>query len=237
MATATDSRRSYVPPGWSTALDWHSQLEPQFQAAYFRELMEFVTVRRQETRVYPEPNDVFAAFHLTPLCDTRCVILGQDPYHGSGQAHGLSFSVPSGYPVPPSLRNILKEMQADFELPVPPSGGNLSSWARQGVLLLNTVLTVEDGKANAHQKKGWEMFTDAVIEVVNRQCEPVQFLLWGRPAQQKKQRIDLSRHTCLESPHPSPLSAYRGFFGSRPFSTVNRHLESIGKVPIDWRLE
>ena len=235
-ANATDSDGFPIPQGWNPKWDWHRWLKEQFQAAYFGELMDYVATRRRDATVYPESENVFEAFRLTPLRKTRFVILGQDPYHGPGQAHGLSFSVPNGVSPPPSLRNILKEAQSDLRLSTPATGSDLSVWARQGGLLLNTVLTVEAGQAYSHQKRGWEIFTDAVINVINQRRQDVLFVLWGRPAQQKKRLIDLNRHQCLEAPHPSPLSAHRGFFGSRPFSAINRHLKSLGSQAIDWQL-
>ena len=186
--------------------------------------------------MYPPSDQVFAALHLTPFADTRVVILGQDPYHGPGQAHGLCFSVADGVAVPPSLVNIYKELQSDLGI-APPRRGDLSAWARQGVLLLNTTLTVRRGAAASHQGKGWETFTDEVIGAVNRKPHRVVFILWGSHARRKKQLVDTSRHTVIESAHPSPLSAHNGFFGSRPFSRTNAALEAADLTPIDWHLD
>jgi uracil-DNA glycosylase len=185
--------------------------------------------------VYPPPDEVFAALHLTPYAETRVVILGQDPYHGPGQAHGLCFSVRDGVALPPSLVNIYKELSDDLGIP-PPRHGNLEAWARQGVLLLNATLTVRAGQAGSHQGKGWETFTDAVLATVNAKPEHVVFILWGGYARKKKALIDTGRHTVIESPHPSPLSAHNGFFGSRPFSRANAALVAAGRDPVDWDL-
>jgi uracil-DNA glycosylase len=185
--------------------------------------------------IFPPPNETFRALKLTALDQVKVVILGQDPYHGPGQAHGLSFSVPEGARFPPSLRNIYKELASDIGVPVP-SSGNLSSWANQGVLLLNAVLTVESGLAGSHAGKGWEEFTDAIIKVVNENREGVVFILWGNYALKKKLLINTEKHHVITSVHPSPLSASRGFFGSRPFSKANAYLEKIGQTPIDWRV-
>jgi len=186
--------------------------------------------------VYPPPDEVFACLHLTPYADTRVLILGQDPYHGRGQAHGLCFSVRRGVTVPPSLVNIYEELRTDVGVE-PPGHGNLEAWARQGVLLLNTTLTVRGGQAASHQGKGWETFTDEVIRAVDAKEHPVVFILWGSHARRKKALIDTSRHTVIESAHPSPLSARNGFFGSRPFSRTNEALVAAGLDPIDWRLD
>jgi uracil-DNA glycosylase len=185
--------------------------------------------------IFPPPNETFRALKLTALEQVKVVILGQDPYHGPGQAHGLSFSVPEGERFPPSLRNIYKELASDIGVPVP-SSGNLSSWANQGVLLLNAVLTVESGLAGSHAGKGWEEFTDAIIKVVSENREGVVFILWGNYALKKKLLINTEKHHVITSVHPSPLSASRGFFGSRPFSKANAYLEKIGQTPIDWRV-
>jgi uracil-DNA glycosylase len=185
--------------------------------------------------VYPPPEDVFAALHLTPYAATRVLILGQDPYHGPRQAQGLCFSVRPGVRIPPSLVNIHKEMETDLGLP-PPGHGNLEAWARQGVLLLNTTLTVRAGEAASHQGHGWETFTDEVIRTVAAKEQPVVFILWGSHARRKKAFVDTSRHTIVESAHPSPLSAHNGFFGSRPFSRTNEALAAAGLAPIDWAL-
>lgn len=188
-----------------------------------------------EHTVYPEPNDIYNALHYTSYENVKVVILGQDPYHGPGQAHGLSFSVQPGVNPPLSLKNIFIELQNDIGADIP-NHGSLVSWAKQGVLLLNTVLTVRRGQANSHKGKGWEQLTDSIIDVLNKRDKPVVFILWGRHAQMKKERIDTSKHFIIQSPHPSPFSARNGFFGSRPFSRANQYLEQIGDEPIDWSL-
>ena len=195
--------------------------------------MSFLEAERQHHAVYPPEPDVFASLHLTPYGSVKAVILGQDPYHGPGQAHGLCFSVPPGVTPPPSLVNIHQELSTDLGCPMP-DHGSLVPWARQGVLLLNATLTVQARRAASHQKKGWETFTDRVLDVVNEKTEAVVFILWGSSARRKKPLIDTSRHFIIESAHPSPLSAHRGFFGSRPFSRANSALESAGRAPIDW---
>ena len=210
-------------------------LETELQADYFNDLVQFVAAERETSVVYPEAADVFSAFEATPLEDVRVLLLGQDPYHGEGQAHGLSFSVREGTKIPPSLRNIYKELADDIGCEIP-THGNLSAWAQQGVLLLNTVLTVRANEANSHRKKGWETFTDAVIRSVSDQPNSAVFMLWGGPAQKKKKLIDTSRHTVIESAHPSPLSAHRGFLGSKPFSKANEALSQSGRGTIDWSL-
>ena len=215
--------------------DWNPILRGEFDKPYWRDLQQFVTAERQRHTVYPSHPDVFAALHLTPYADTRVVVLGQDPYHGPRQAHGLCFSVREGIALPPSLVNIYKELQADLGIE-PARHGNLEAWARQGVLLLNTTLTVRGGNAASHQGKGWETFTDEVIGAVNRKDHPVVFILWGSHARRKKQLLDTGRHHVIESAHPSPLSAHNGFFGSRPFSRANAALEEAGRAPVDWRL-
>jgi uracil-DNA glycosylase len=215
--------------------DWNPILRSEFEQPYWQPLQEFVAAERARGPVYPPHDQVFAALHLTSYASTRVVILGQDPYHGAGQAHGLCFSVPRGVPAPPSLVNVFTELDADLGIPRP-RHGNLESWARDGVLLLNTCLTVRGGAANSHQGKGWERFTDAVIGAVNAKQHPVVFLLWGAPARKKRSLLDLGRHVVIESPHPSPLSAHQGFFGSRPFSRANEALVASGQAPIDWRL-
>ncbi len=198
-------------------------------------LSAFLAEEEREHRVYPPAPEIFAAFHLTPLDHVRVVVLGQDPYHGPGQAHGLAFSVRAGVPTPPSLRNIYKELRADLGVPLAPHG-DLTSWARQGVLLLNTVLTVREHAAHSHRGQGWETFTDAVVEVLNERREGLVFVLWGAHAAQKAARIDRERHHVIASPHPSPLSARRGFFGSRPFSAINAWSAARGEDAIEWRL-
>jgi uracil-DNA glycosylase len=218
-----------------TTTDWNPVLRGEFAKPYWKPLQQFVAGERARHTVYPPHDDVFAALHLTPHAATRVVILGQDPYHGPGQAHGLCFSVRPGIAVPPSLANIFKELQADLGV-APPGHGNLEAWARQGVLLLNTTLTVRAGQAASHQGKGWELFTDRVLTAVNDKPHRVVFVLWGASARRKKSFIDLDRHVVLESAHPSPLSAHNGFFGSRPFSRTNAALEQAGLAPIDWAL-
>ncbi|MEE2731250.1 MAG: uracil-DNA glycosylase [Pseudomonadota bacterium] len=213
---------------------WKQHLLPQFQADYMQQLRQFLLQQKQAGKViYPKGDEYFNAFNLTPFDQVKVVIIGQDPYHGPGQAHGLCFSVQQGVAFPPSLQNIFKEIHADLGLPIP-KNGCLTHWAEQGVLLLNAVLTVEQSKAAAHQGKGWEQFTDAAIKELNDQREGIVFLLWGSYAQKKGQIIDTSKHCVLKAPHPSPLSAHRGFFGCRHFSKANQYLESIGQTPIDW---
>lgn len=216
--------------------DWNPVLRAEFTKPYWHPLQEFVHTERRHHRVYPPHDEVFAALHRTPRAGVRAVILGQDPYHGPGQAHGLCFSVRPPTPPPPSLKNIFIELESDLGLPRP-SNGSLVRWAEQGVLLLNTVLTVRAGVANSHRGKGWEQFTDAVIDVVNGLDRRVVFILWGSAAQSKLSRLDLDVHAAITSPHPSPLSASRGFFGSKPFSRTNELLAEAGRQPIDWSLE
>lgn len=218
-----------VPEGW------RGPLSEALSAPDFAALARFVSAERRELSVYPPPEMVFAALAHTDIADVKVVILGQDPYHGEGQAHGLSFSVRPGVAVPPSLRNIFKELEDDLGVGRP-SHGCLSHWADQGVLLLNTVLTVRAAEANSHQRRGWEGFTDAVLAQLDKSGRPLVFVLWGSKAIKKARFIDAGRHVVLSSPHPSPLSAYRGFFGSRPFSGVNEALERLGQVAIDWRI-
>ncbi|MGD9477240.1 uracil-DNA glycosylase [Shinella sp. G-2] len=215
---------------------WKAPLAAEFSSPYMAELKAFLLEQKQEgRRVFPKGAEYFRALDLTPLDEVRVVILGQDPYHGEGQAHGLCFSVQPGVRIPPSLVNIYKEMQEDLGI-APARHGFLEHWARQGVLLLNSVLTVEMGRAASHQGRGWERFTDAVIRAVNEQEKPVVFILWGSYAQKKAAFVDRSRHLVLRSPHPSPLSAHNGFFGTRPFSKANEFLEKHGRTPIDWQL-
>lgn len=208
-------------------------LRGEFAKLYWQQLQAFVADQRSRYTVFPPAPQVFAALHLTPYAETRVVILGQDPYHGPRQAHGLCFSVHRDVPIPPSLANIYKELESDLGI-APPAHGNLESWARQGVLLLNTTLTVRAGQAASHHGHGWETFTDEVLRVVNAKTQRVVFLLWGSNARKKKSLIDLSRHVVIESAHPSPLSAHNGFFGSRPFSRTNAALVEAGREPIDW---
>jgi len=215
--------------------DWNPLLRDQFEEPYWRELQAFVAEERRRGEVYPPPDQVFAALHLTPYADVKVLILGQDPYHGPGQAHGLCFSVPPGVRPPPSLLNIFKELESDLGVRPSPHGF-LEHWARQGVLLLNSVLTVGMGSAGSHRMRGWERFTDAVVRLVNQREEPVAFLLWGSYAQKKAGFVDSDRHLVLKAPHPSPLSAHSGFFGCRHFSKTNAFLEQRGLEPIDWAL-
>ena len=210
-------------------------LRDEFARPYWPQLQHFVAAERAQFTVFPPAADVFAALHLTTYADTRVVILGQDPYHGPKQAHGLCFSVRPGVAIPPSLANVYKELRTDLDITVP-RHGNLEAWARQGVLLLNTTLTVRAGQAASHQGRGWEIFTDQVLRAVNDKQHRVVFLLWGAAARRKKSLIDVSRHVVLESAHPSPLSAHNGFFGSRPFSRTNAALVEAGLTPIDWLL-
>ncbi len=227
MTTPTEMTIDDLPPSWSEAL------RPAIESDSFAALQWFLAEERAAHQVFPSANDVFNAFRLTPLDQVKVLILGQDPYHDNGQAHGLSFSVQRGVAFPPSLRNIFKELVDDIGAD-PPTHGSLESWARQGVLLLNTVLTVRAHEANSHRKRGWEQFTDHVIRVVNERNH-VAFVLWGIPAQQKRPLID-DRHLIVASAHPSPLSARRGFFGSRPFSKINQYLVDTKQRPIEWQI-
>jgi len=215
--------------------DWQSLLEQEFEKPYYLRLREFLVEEYNTKVVYPDKHDIFNALHLTAYADTKVVILGQDPYHGAGQAHGLSFSVKPGVNPPPSLQNIYKELQADLGCSIP-NNGYLVSWAKQGVLLLNTVLTVRAGTPNSHKGIGWETFTDKVISLLNQREKPVVFILWGKHAQDKQQLIQSPQHFIITSPHPSPFSANRGFFGSRPFSRANEYLRKIGSQAIDWQI-
>lgn len=215
--------------------DWNPLLRAEFEKPYWKDLQAFLDDERRNHTVYPSRGHVFAALHHTPYADTRVVILGQDPYHGPRQAHGLCFSVQRDVATPPSLVNVFKELNADLGIPVP-SHGNLEAWARRGVLLLNTTLTVRAGQAASHQGKGWETFTDEVIRVVNDKPFVV-FVLWGAHARRKKSLIDVDRHAVIESAHPSPLSAHNGFLGSRPFSRINDALRAAGLPDIDWNPE
>ena len=216
--------------------DWLDAIGGEFRKDYYRKLYQFVKDEYSNYVIYPNSEDIFNAFHFTPLSRVKVVILGQDPYHEPGQAHGLCFSVQLGVKVPPSLVNIYKELKDDLGCEIP-NNGYLKKWADQGVLMLNTVLTVRAHLANSHQKKGWEQFTDAVIHAVNEQDRPIVFILWGRPAQAKRPMLTNPKHLVLEAPHPSPLSASRGFFGSRPFSKTNQFLKDNGVEPIDWQIE
>lgn len=214
---------------------WKEILLDEFQSVYFSELKAFLVEEKKKYTIYPPGKFIFNAFFHTPFDRVKVVILGQDPYHGKGQAHGLCFSVPTGIPAPPSLVNIFKELQSDLNIPVP-SHGNLVKWADQGVFLLNATLTVRDSQAGSHQKKGWETFTNRVIEKISKHKSGVVFLLWGRYAQAKEALIDGDRHLVLKSAHPSPLSAYNGFYGCKHFSRTNAYLEQQGKSGIDWSL-
>lgn len=216
--------------------DWKDLLEDEFNKEYYQTLRNFLTNEYKTKTIYPDKYDIFNALHFTSYKDIKVVILGQDPYHGPGQAHGLSFSVNLGIKIPPSLLNIYKELNSDLGCYIP-NNGYLKKWADQGVLLLNTSLTVRAGEANSHKSIGWEIFTDKIISLVNEKEDPVVFLLWGNNAIKKKNLITNKRHLILTSVHPSPLSASRGFFGSKPFSKINNFLISINKKPIDWQIE
>lgn len=218
------------------APSWQPSLVPEFEQPYMQQLKSFLRAEKDQKKViYPHSSNWFHALETTPLDDVKVVILGQDPYHQPGQAHGLCFSVQPGVKIPPSLVNIYKELQSDLGI-TPPSHGYLESWAKQGVLLLNAVLTVEDSNANAHQGKGWEQFTDKIISTVNEHCEHVVFMLWGSYAQRKGAVIDTDKHLVLKAPHPSPLSAHRGFLGCKHFSQANDYLHQHGKSVINWQL-
>lgn len=217
--------------------DWSLALKDEFNKPYYRDLYRFVKEEYSTKVVYPPADDIFNALHLTPLKDVKVLILGQDPYHNEHQAHGLSFSVlPDQKDIPPSLQNIYKELQEDLGCYIP-NNGYLKKWADQGVLMLNTVLTVRAHEPNSHQGRGWENFTDAIIQAVNQKDEPVVYMLWGRPAQSKIPMLTNPKHLILKAPHPSPLSAYRGFFGCRHFSKCNEFLSQNGLEPIDWQIE
>ncbi len=213
---------------------WKKILEPEFEKDYFRELTKFVKDEYQNGRVYPPPKFLFRAFDLTPFDDVKVVILGQDPYHGDGQANGLCFAVNQGIKLPPSLQNIYKEIKSDTGSDPVFAGGDLEEWAKQGVLLLNATLTVRAGQAGSHQNQGWEQFTDAVVKILSEKKENLVFILWGAYAQKKGAVVDEERHLVIRSPHPSPFSAYSGFFGSQPFTKCNYYLEFNGKEPIKW---
>ena len=215
--------------------DWNPILRQEFKKPYWIELQNYILDQRASHMVFPAHPDVFRAFHLTSFATLKVVILGQDPYHGVGQANGLCFSVSPGVSFPPSLQNIFKELEDDLGISKPQSG-DLAAWAEQGILLLNTTLTVRQGAPASHQGKGWETFTDEVIRCISQKKEKIVFVLWGASARQKKSLIDVTKHTCIESVHPSPLSAYRGFFGSKPFSRINQLLRQQGITEIDWSL-
>lgn len=215
--------------------DWLEAIGDEFHKDYYRKLYNFVKDEYNHYVIYPKAEDLFNAFHFTPLSKVKVVIIGQDPYHGENQAHGLCFSVQPEVAIPPSLVNIYKELNDDLGCKIP-NNGYLKEWADQGILLLNTVLTVRAHQAASHQGKGWEQFTDAVIQAVNAQDRPVVFILWGRPAQMKKKMLTNPKHLILEAPHPSPLSSYRGFFGSKPFSKTNEFLVANGEEPINWQI-
>lgn len=217
--------------------DWLPAIQSEFRKPYYKELFQFVKEEYNRTVIYPPSEDIFNALHLTPLREVKVLILGQDPYHNDNQAHGLSFSVPlSQKEIPPSLQNIYQELHDDLGCEIP-NNGYLEKWARQGVLLLNTVLTVRAHQANSHKGHGWEQFTDAIIQAVNAQERPIVYLLWGKPAQSKIPMLTNPKHLILQAPHPSPLSAYRGFFGCKHFSRANAFLEANGESPIDWQIE
>ncbi|WP_097027736.1 uracil-DNA glycosylase [Clostridium peptidivorans] len=216
--------------------DWQNLLQDEFKEDYYLKLRKFLINEYETKTIYPNMYDIFNALHYTEYKDVKVVILGQDPYHGPNQAHGLSFSVKPGVPAPPSLMNIYKELNSDVGCYIP-NNGYLKKWADQGVMLLNTVLTVRAGEANSHKGMGWEHFTDKVISLLNNREEPIVFILWGKNAQSKVNIIKNSKHYIIKSVHPSPLSAHRGFFGSKPFSKTNKFLISISKQPIDWQIE
>lgn len=216
--------------------DWQDLLQDEFNEAYYQELRTFLIHEYQTKTIYPDMYDIYNALHYTTYKDVKVVILGQDPYHGPHQAHGLSFSVKPNVPIPPSLLNIFKELHNDIGCYIP-NNGYLKKWSDQGVMLLNTVLTVRAGQANSHRNMGWEHFTDRIIHCLNERNDPIVFILWGRPAESKMKIINSSKHTILKSAHPSPLSASRGFFGSKPFSKANQFLISMGKEPIDWQIK
>lgn len=216
--------------------DWQSLLHDEFDKEYYQKLRQFLITEYRTKTLYPAMQDIFNALHYTAYQDTKVVILGQDPYHGHNQAHGLSFSVKPGIAPPPSLLNVFKELESDMNCFIP-NNGYLKKWTDQGVLLLNTALTVIAGQANSHRNKGWETFTDKVITLLNERQEPIVFIFWGNNALSKSELITNPDHTIIKSPHPSPLSAFRGFFGSRPFSRANNFLSSVGKTPIDWQIE
>lgn len=216
--------------------DWLPVIGKEFEKPYYKALRHELAVAYRTEKIFPEADDIFNAFHYTPYHRVKVLIVGQDPYHNENQAHGLCFSVKPGEPVPPSLQNIYKELHMDLGCSIP-NHGYLKKWADQGVLLLNTVLTVRAHQANSHQGKGWETFTDAVIRAVNEMERPVVIFLWGKPAQRKRIMLTNPKHLVIQSAHPSPLSAFRGFFGSRPFSQANNFLVTHGETPIDWQID
>ncbi len=216
--------------------DWLDAIGDEFKKEYYRDLYNFVKDEYSKTVIYPPADEIFNAFHFTPLSKVKVLLLGQDPYHNENQAHGLSFSVQPGQDIPPSLQNIYKELNEDLGCDIP-NNGFLKKWADQGVLLLNTVLTVRAHQANSHKNRGWELFTDAIINAVNKQDRPIVYFLWGAPAQKKAAMLNNPKHLVLQAPHPSPLSAYRGFFGCRHFSKCNDFLVKNGLEPIDWQIE
>ncbi len=216
--------------------DWLPALQDEFKKPYYAELYKKVQEEYKETQIFPPADDIFNAFHFTPLSEVKVVIIGQDPYHNVGQAHGLCFSVKPEVDIPPSLVNIYKELKDDLGCYIP-DNGYLEKWAKQGVLMLNSVLTVRAHQANSHQGLGWEKFTDAVIRAVNEQDRPIVYMLWGRPAQNKAKSVNNPKHLLLKAPHPSPLSAHRGFFGCKHFSQANEYLKKNGLEPIDWQIE
>lgn len=216
--------------------DWLEPLKPEFSKEYYKDLFSKIKDEYSKYVVYPNADDIFNAFHLTPLEKVKVVIIGQDPYHEPGQAHGLSFSVKPGVDIPPSLQNIYKELQDDIGINIP-NNGYLVKWAEEGVLLLNTILTVRAHQAMSHSKIGWNEFTDAAIRIINQQDRPIVFMLWGKPAQSKEMMLNNPNHLILKAPHPSPLSAYRGFFGCKHFSKANEFLVKHGETPIDWQID
>ncbi len=213
--------------------EWDELLQDEFKKDYYLKLREFLKEEYYSKKIYPDMNNIFNSLKLASYSDIKAVILGQDPYHGAGQAHGLCFSVQEGTPLPPSLQNIYKELYSDLEIP-PVNSGELSNWAKSGVLLMNAVLTVREGQPNSHKNIGWEIFTDRVIELLNQRQKPMVFLLWGANARAKKKLITNSAHLILECAHPSPLSAYNGFFGCKHFSKTNDFLKSVGQEPVNW---
>lgn len=216
--------------------NWREKLKPEFEKPYFKDLLKFLEKEYKEQTIYPAKEHLFQALNECSYEDCKVVIIGQDPYHQPGQAHGLSFSVLPGVKIPPSLRNIYKELNSDLGLEIPTSG-YLNNWARQGILLLNTVLTVREGEPNSHKNKGWEIFTNTILSELNKQDRPIIFVLWGKHAQAKEELITSNHHVILKAHHPSPLSASRGFFGSKPFSQINQKLVELQLEPIDWTVE